>query len=160
MSFITQEVAPLVESRFRGDKTGRVIGGSSLGGLFAIAAAYKAPGFFAGHVAISPAAGWNQGALAKLDEQYARTHKSLPARMFISYGGDEYAGFREPIVAFQRQLATRNYSGLALRNYRMEGLDHTSVKGDGYVRGLDWVWQPRRPAGPSGLTRAMTQQAQ
>ena len=160
LGFITQEVAPLVESRFRGDKAGRVIGGSSLGGLFAIAAAYKAPGFFAGHVAISPAAGWDGGALAKLDEQYARTHKSLPARMFISYGGDEYAGFREPIVAFQRQLATRNYNGLALRNYRMEGLDHTSVKGDGYVRGLNWVWEPRKPAGPSGLTRAMMQQAQ
>jgi hypothetical protein len=160
LGFITQEVAPLVETRFRGDTAGRVIGGSSLGGLFAIAAAYKAPGFFAGHIAISPAAGWDQGALAKLDEQYARTHKSLPARMFISYGGDEYAGFREPIVAFQRQLATRNYNGLALRNYRMEGLDHTSVKGDGYVRGLNWVWEPRKPAGPSGLTRAMMQQAQ
>lgn len=160
LSFITQEVAPLVESRFRGDKAGRVIGGSSLGGLFAIATAYKAPGFFAGHIAISPAAGWDEGALAKLDEQYARTHKSLPARMFISYGGDEYAGFREPIVAFQQRLAARSYTGLALQNYRMEGLDHTSVKGDGYVRGLDWVWQPRRPAGPSGLTRAMTQQAQ
>jgi predicted alpha/beta superfamily hydrolase len=159
LGFITQEVAPLVETRFRGEKTGRVIGGSSLGGLFAIAAAYKAPGFFAGHIAISPAAGWDQGALAKLDEQYARAHKSLPARMFISYGTDEYAGFREPIVAFQQRLAARGYAGLALQNYTMQGLDHTSVKGDGYVRGLNWVWQPRKPAGPSGLTRAMTQQS-
>jgi predicted alpha/beta superfamily hydrolase len=50
-------VAQLIESRFRADKTDRVISGSSLGGLFAIAAAYKAPGFFAGHIAISPAAG-------------------------------------------------------------------------------------------------------
>lgn len=159
LGFITQEVAPLVEARFRGDKSGRVIGGSSLGGLFAIAAAYKAPGFFAGHIAISPAAGWDDGALARLDEQYARTHKSLDARMFISYGGDEYPGFRAPIAAFQQRLAGRGYAGLALQNYRMEGLDHTSVKGDGYVRGLDWVWAPRRPSGPSGLTRAMTQPA-
>jgi len=160
LSFITQEVAPLVESRFRGEQTGRVIGGSSLGGLFAIAAAYKAPGFFAGHIAISPAAGWDEGALAKLDEQYARTHKALAARMFISYGSDEYPGFREPIAAFQQRLAARGYTGLALQNYTMEGLDHTSVKGDGYVRGLNWVWQPRKPAGPSGLTRAMMQQVQ
>lgn len=159
LDFITGEVAPLVESRFRGEKTGRVIGGSSLGGLFAIAAAYKAPGFFAGHIAISPAAGWDEGALAKLDARYAGSHKSLPARMFISYGSDEYPGFREPIVAFQKQLAARGYAGLALQNYTMEGLDHTSVKGDGYVRGLNWVWAPRKPAGPSGLTRAMTQPA-
>ncbi|RYE97770.1 MAG: alpha/beta hydrolase, partial [Oxalobacteraceae bacterium] len=159
LGFITQEVAPLVETRFRGEKTGRVIGGSSLGGLFAIAAAYKAPGFFAGHIAISPAAGWDEGALAKLDAQYARTHTSLPARMFISYGTDEYAGFREPIVAFQQRLAAHGYTGLALQNYTMAGLDHTSVKGDGYVRGLNWVWQPRKPAGLSGLTRAMTQRS-
>jgi predicted alpha/beta superfamily hydrolase len=157
LGFITKEVAPLVESRFRGEPSGRVIAGSSLGGLFAIAAAYKAPGFFAGHIAISPAAGWDDGALAKLDEQYAQAHKALAARMFISYGGDEYPGFRDPVIAFQKRLAGRGYEGLALQNYAMEGLDHTSVKGDGYVRGLDWVWKPRKPAGPSGLTRAMTQ---
>jgi len=32
----------------------------------------------------------------------------------------------------------------------MEGLDHVSVKGDGFVRGLMWVWLPQKPAGPSG----------
>jgi predicted alpha/beta superfamily hydrolase len=160
LNFITQEVAPLVESRFRGEKTGRIISGSSLGGLFAIAAAYKAPGFFSGHIAISPAAGWDKGALGKLDEQYAKVHKTLDARMFISYGTAEYPAFREPIAAFQKQLAARHYQGLALQNTTMEGLDHTSVKGDGYVRGLMWVFQPKKPAGPSGLTKAMTQQGQ
>jgi predicted alpha/beta superfamily hydrolase len=160
LNFITQEVAPLVESRFRGEKTGRIISGSSLGGLFAIAAAYKAPGFFSGHIAISPAAGWDKGALGKLDEQYAKLHKTLDARMFISYGTAEYPGFREPIAAFQKQLAARHYQGLALQNTTMEGLDHTSVKGDGYVRGLMWVFQPKKPAGPSGLTKAMMQQGE
>jgi predicted alpha/beta superfamily hydrolase len=160
LNFITQEVAPLVESRFRGEKTGRIISGSSLGGLFAIAAAYKAPGFFAGHIAISPAAGWDKGALGKLDERYAKDHKALDARMFISYGTAEYPAFREPIAAFQKQLAARHYQGLALQNYKMEGLDHTSVKGDGYVRGLSWVFQPKKPAGPSGLTKAMQQQGE
>jgi predicted alpha/beta superfamily hydrolase len=156
LGFITGEVAPLIESRFRGQKADRVIAGSSLGGLFALAAAYKAPGFFAGHIAISPAAGWNNGALAKLDADYASTHKALPARIFISYGGDEFPGFREPIGAFQKSLAARGYAGLALSNYAMEGLDHAGVKGDGYVRGLSWVWLPKKPAGPSGLTRGMT----
>jgi hypothetical protein len=42
----------------------------------------------------------------------------------------------------------------------MEGLDHTSVKGDGYVRGLMWVWKPNKPAGPSGLAKAMQQQGE
>jgi predicted alpha/beta superfamily hydrolase len=160
LGFITKEVAPLIESRFRAEKTGRVISGSSLGGLFAIAAAYKAPGFFAGHIAISPAAGWDHGALAKVDAAYSRDHKALAARMFISHGGIEYPAFREPIVTFQKLLADRRYRGLALQTWTMEGLDHTSVKGDGYVRGLMWVWKPQKPAGPSGLTKAMQQQGE
>ena len=160
LGFITKEVAPLIESRFRAEKTDRVISGSSLGGLFAIAAAYKAPGFFAGHIAISPAAGWDHGALGKLDAAYARDHKALPARMFISHGSIEYPAFQQPVVAFQKQLGNRNYQGLALQTWTMEGLDHTAVKGDGYVRGLMWVWKPNKPAGPSGLTKAMQQQGE
>jgi predicted alpha/beta superfamily hydrolase len=158
LDFVTKEVAPLVESRFHGAQLDRVISGNSLGGLFALTAAYQAPGFFAGHVAVSPAASWDNAMLARMDEAYARTHKALPARMFISYGSNEYPGFREPIAAFQQQLAARHYEGLGLQNYVMQGLDHTSVKGEGYVRGLMWFWQPKKPPGPSGLTRAMTEQ--
>jgi uncharacterized protein len=158
LAFITKEAAPLIESRYRAEKKGRVISGNSLGGLFALATAYKAPGFFDGHIAISPAASWDDNALAKLDDGWARDHKALAGRMFISYGTDEYPAFREPIAAFQKQVAARHYQGMAVQNYSMEGLDHTTVKPDGYVRGLIWVFQPRKPPGPSGLTRAMTQQ--
>lgn len=156
LEFITGEVAPLVESRFRGAARDRVISGNSLGGLFALTAAYQAPGFFAGHIAISPAASWDNGALARLDEAWARAHKALPARVFISYGTREYPGFREPIAAYQAQLAARNYEGLALQNYVMQDIDHTGGKGEGYVRGLSFFWADKKPPGPSGLTRAMT----
>jgi len=80
--------------------------------------------------------------------------------MFISHGSIEYPAFREPIVAFQKQLDGRHYRGLGLQTWTMEGLDHTGVKGDGYVRGLMWVWKPKKPAGPSGLTKAMQQQGE
>ena len=156
LDFIKKEVAPLIETKFRGDKTDRVLSGNSLGGLFTIQAAYEAPDFFAGFIAISPAVVWSNNALTKFDERYAKKHKSLNGRMFISYGSTEYAGFREPIIQFQKQLAARQYQGFSLLNYSMEGLDHTTVKGDGYVRGLMWVFQPKRPTGPSGLERAMT----
>ncbi len=156
LNFIKQEVAPLIETKFRGQATDRVLSGSSLGGLFTITAAYEAPDFFSGFIAISPAVVWGDGSLIKLDEAYAKKHKSLNGRLFISYGAAEYASFRDPIIQFQKQLAARQYKGLDVMNYAMEGLDHTSVKGDGYVRGLIWVWKPKKPTGPSGLTRALT----
>jgi len=153
LDFIRNEVAPFIEKKFRGEKTNRVLAGNSLGGLFTIAAAYQVPDFFSGFIALSPAVSWDNNALAKLDEAFAEKHKSINGRMFISYGSTEYAAFREPIIQFQKQLAARQYKGLDLLNYSMEGLDHTSVKGDGYVRGLMWVWKTQKPAGPSGLER-------
>jgi len=156
LAFIKTEVAPLIEAKFRAEKTDRVLGGVSLGGLFTITAAYADPEFFAGYIALSPAAEWDHQALAKLDEDYARTHKSLKGRMFIAYGTAEYEAFRQPIIAFQKQLAERHYQDLALSNYAMEGFEHVSGKGEGYVRGLMWVWKPKKPAGPSGLERSMT----
>jgi len=94
------------------------------------------------------------------DAAHARDHKALPARMFTSHGSIEYPAFRQPIVAFQKQLGNRNYQSLALQTWTMEGLDHTAVKGDGYVRGLMWVWKPKKPVGPSGLTKAMQHQGE
>jgi uncharacterized protein len=156
LDFIKNEVAPLIETQYRGQATDRIISGNSLGGLFAIAAAYQAPDFFAGHIAISPAAEWDKQALAKLDNSYAKNRKVLNGRMFISYGSTEYSAFRDPIIQFQKQLAARKYQGFDLQNYAMEGIDHTGVKGDGYARGLMWVWKPKKPVGPSGLERDFT----
>ena len=156
LNFIQDEVAPLIESQYRGLKTDRVIAGNSLGGLLTLTAAYKAPDFFSGFIALSPAVEWDKQALVKLDNSYAKTHKNLNGRMFVSYGTTEYPAFRDPIIQFQKQLAGRKYQGLELLNYAMEGLDHTGIKGDGYVRGLIWVWKTKKPAGPSGLERDMT----
>jgi predicted alpha/beta superfamily hydrolase len=156
LDFIKQQVAPLIEKNFRGLPNDRVLSGSSLGGLFALTAAYTPDNFFSGYIAISPAAEWDNHALLKLDESYAQKNKSLNGRIFVSYGTKEYVAFREPIIQFQKQVAARKYQGLALQNYAMEGLDHSGVKGDGYVRGLMWVWLPKKPAGPSGLERIFT----
>ena len=158
LAFIKTEVAPLIEKQYRGLSTDRVLSGNSLGGLFTLTAAYKAPEFFSGFIAISPAVEWDNKALIKFDQSYAKDHQSLLGRVFISYGAKEYSVFREPIAQYQKTLAERKYQGLALQNYVMEDLDHTAVKGDGYVRGLKWVWKPKKPAGPSGLEKAYLEQ--
>ena len=127
-----------------------------MGGLFTLTAAYKAPDFFSGFIALSPAIEWDKQAIVKLDAAYAKQNKSLNGRMFISYGTRKYPVFRNPIISFQKTLANRGYQGLALQNYVMQDLDHIIVKGDSFVRGLIWVWKPKKPAGPSGLEKAYT----
>ena len=156
LDFIRSEVAPLIESRYRGSASDRVIGGSSLAGLFSVAAAYMAPDYFAAHIGISPAVLWDSEALFKTDSELAKAKKPLNSRMFVSYGSSEHKAFREPIMRFQKQLGKRGYPGLALQSYVMQDLDHAGVKADGYTRGLIWAWKAKKPAGPSGLDRAFT----
>lgn len=151
LKFIKQTVVPLVESRYRADKTERALGGSSLGGLFTLYAMYQEPEFFDRYIAISPAVGWDDNYLFQLDKAYAKKHKALPARVFVSLGTAEYAPFRDPIAQFQKTFDARGYQGLQLLNYSMEGLRHASVKADGYTHGLMWVFKDITPKGPSGL---------
>lgn len=155
LDFIRSEAVPLIESRFRGSSADRVIGGSSLAGLFSIAVAYMAPDFFTAHIAISPALIWDKEVMFKTDEEYAKSNQRLRSRMFVSYGSSEHPRFRQPIERFQQRLAKRSYVGLALQNHVMRDLEHAGVKADGYTRGLIWAWKANKPAGSSGLDRSM-----
>jgi len=150
LEFIENTVIPRIESEYRVDKTDRALSGNSLGGLFTLYAMYMRPGLFRRYIAISPAV---NPYLFSVDEAFAKENKSMNARLFLSYGGDEYAPFRDPIIEFQKQISARIYIGLELLNYRIEGERHSGVKSEGYSRGLRWVYKDIAPDGPSGLDR-------
>jgi len=156
LQFIEKSVIPFIESRYRADPAHRAISGNSLGGLFTVYAMYEKPGLFQRFIAISPAVGWGPQSLPARDEAYAAENSSMPARLFLSYGSDEYPPFRDPIIAFQDQLANRHYEGFALLNYKIDGERHSGVKSEGYSRGLRWVFKDIAPKGPSGLEREIS----
>lgn len=152
LEFLKKSAVPFVEANYRTDKKKRALGGTSLGGLFTLFAMYQDPTFFARYIAISPAAVWDNNYLARRDALHAKS-ESLNARLFLSYGSEEYAPFRDPIRDFQKQLESRNYKNLALQNHHMKDLRHASVKAEGYTRGLIWIWKDVAPPGISGLER-------
>lgn len=143
LDFLEKEVAPLIESKYHGDKDNRTLAGASLGGLFTLGAAMKTPDFFTGYIALSPAVFWDGGAVFKLEEALARQHPQLKARMFIAVGSLEPAQFRGSIEQFEKQLASHPYKDLQLQTYTIEGMGHGTSKAEGYMRGLKWIWQTR-----------------
>lgn len=151
LQFIEETVIPYIESNYRAKKNDRALSGNSLGGLFTLYAMYEKPDVFNRYIAISPAVVWDDNYMLKVDDRYAKGHDSLPVRLFLSQGGDEYRPFRQPIVDFQMKLADRNYKEMALLNYTIEGERHSGVKSEGYSRGLRWVFKDIAPTGPSGL---------
>jgi hypothetical protein len=154
LEFIEKTVIPYIESKYRTAKNERALSGSSLGGLFTLYAMYEKPELFKRFISISPAAMWDNRYLFKLDSVNALKNESLPVRLFLSYGTEEFQLFRDPIIDLQKQLSERPYKGFALLNYKMEGEDHSGVKSDGYSRGLRWVFKDLKPSGPSGLEKA------
>jgi predicted alpha/beta superfamily hydrolase len=143
LNFLEKEVAPLIESKYHGDKDNRTLAGASLGGLFTLGAAMKTPDFFTGYIALSPAVIWDGGAVFKLEDALARQDRPLKARMFISVGSLEPARYREPIEQFEKQLAAHQYKGLQLQSYTIQGMAHGTSKAEGYLRGLKWIWENR-----------------
>lgn len=150
---LTADIIPLIDKQFRtqAQASGRVLAGQSKGGVFALYALYQQPAYFQRFVAINPAVSGNEKTLLQLDGQHRVQSKSLPARVFISHGTEEYTPFATPILRFKKHLLKRRYQDLALRNQTLEDMGHTGGKGEAYSKGLLWVLKDISPPEKSGL---------
>jgi predicted alpha/beta superfamily hydrolase len=150
---LTADIIPLIDKQFRtqAQPSGRVLAGQSKGGVFALYALYQQPAYFQRFVAVNPAVSGNEKTLLQLDGQHRAQSKSLPARVFISHGTEEYTPFATPIQRFKKHLHKRRYQGLELRNQTLEDMGHTGGKGEAYSKGLLWVLKDISPPEKSGL---------
>ena len=151
LQFIEEGIIPYIETTYRADPNERALGGSSFGGLFSLFAMYEKPELFKRHIAISPSVDWDKGYMFRRDNEHASGSDALAARLFISYGGGEYSKYTDTVAAFQKKLAAREYKGMALLNWTMEGERHGGVGMEGWTRGLRWVFKDIVPEGPGPL---------
>ncbi len=138
LKFLTTELAPFIERTYRADPARRLLQGSSYGGLFTLYALFSGPGFFYGYIAASPALNHDSRYSFKQESEYARTHKELPARLYLAVGGAE--GLSAPVQEFMRTLQSRNYKGLKLETRVAEGERHAGNKPEIYNRGLRFLF--------------------
>jgi predicted alpha/beta superfamily hydrolase len=87
--FLTSDVLPMVRAKYR-TLPATILAGHSFGGLFAIEAAARRPGAFAGVVAMSPALWWND-TTAVADYADAIARSASPLRLYATSGGLEAA---------------------------------------------------------------------
>ena len=66
----------------------------------------------------------NERQSIRREAAYAREHKSLPARVFLSVGSEQGPGALE---SFASTLRSREYQGLELTSHVFEGETHASV---------------------------------
>jgi uncharacterized protein len=142
LRFVEEVAIVLAERDYRADPGQRMLGGSSFGGLFALYVLFEKPELFQSYVAISPAAGWDNGWLSRRESEFHRTHPALERRLWLSIGDGEWPGFVAEAKQFFRQLEASHYRGLELETYTVPGERHSGVKPEAFNRALRYAAAP------------------
>jgi predicted alpha/beta superfamily hydrolase len=141
---------PLIDREYRTDPKQRVLGGASLGGLFTLYSMFTKPDLFSAYIAVTPAVALGDGWLLKYEEEFAKSQKSLNARLYMTVGGNEATGFVAPILRMNQRFAPRKYPNLAYEFRIIDGERHAGNQTESYNRGLRFVFAPVAPEqGPS-----------
>jgi predicted alpha/beta superfamily hydrolase len=115
--FITQELVPLIESRFRADPNRRVLSGLSLGGSFVVTALFlEAPTTVVFADYISAEGSVQQPSFLQLEQQFSDTigTKPVPATLILARGTVSSDTNATAVDALYQRMVARNYAGLTL----------------------------------------------
>jgi predicted alpha/beta superfamily hydrolase len=145
LSVIEHEFIPFVESQYRVDRTFRVLTGSSYAGLFTVYALFERLGLFQAYVAVSPSLWWRNRETLATERAYAATHPALPARLYLTFAGDETTAIRDGTRQMSANLRSANYAQFAFAVREIEGERHSGTKGEAYNRGLRFAFAARAP---------------
>jgi predicted alpha/beta superfamily hydrolase len=137
LSFISKELIPYIEGKFRVKQNDRTLMGSSYGGLFTLFALFQDTPVFNRFVLTSPAIDWDNKLMYSINKSFAEKHKELPAKVFMGIGGyEDVVGFQN----FINEIKSKKYKNLELQTKVVDGMGHSGAKADGYSRGLQSVF--------------------
>ena len=148
---INKEIFPFIEENYRVDSTDRTLMGCSLGGLFTMYTLFTHPGMFNHYVAASPAFTWDNDVLYSYEKKYHESTSKPPAKLFMCVGGVERGvpGFEK----LTRFLQNRHYANLQIESRVLENTGHSGTKGEGYARGLQFIFKRRSLSLEPGLLK-------
>lgn len=87
LSFIEEEVKPVIENEFPVDRNNQTIFGHSLGGLFVLYSLFSNPYGFQNYIAGSPSIHWNESVLLEKERQFAGSlGEKKDIRLLIALG--------------------------------------------------------------------------
>ena len=145
LSFINNELKPLIEARYRIDTADQTHAGMSLGGLFALYGLFTSPASFQRVIALSPSIWWSDRAILETEAAFAKDAKDLPVNLFLSIGALEEAAYPvakmvSNLYALDATLRGRKYPSLRLAMEVFPQETHNSVYAASLARGLRTVF--------------------
>lgn len=139
LTFVEQEVVPLVENRYKTTQN-RSLYGYSYGGLFASYALLTKPGLFKNILIGSPSLFADENVIQKkIEPAFAKSHKDLPLRVWLSVGEQEEYMI-DDINDFAKTLQNRQYPGLVLNHTVLKGLNHLTGIHPAMLQAFKWAF--------------------
>jgi predicted alpha/beta superfamily hydrolase len=152
LRFITEELMPVMEARYRMDSEDKTLLGHSTGGHFALYTLLNEQQLFQRYIVGSPSLGIGHGVLFNMESDYAKKHQELPVKLFMGIGEEEEhssfspASYLDTIVSvsdyfrFAAIIEDRAYLNLKFSTKLFEGYGHTDVIGPVISMGLKHVF--------------------
>jgi predicted alpha/beta superfamily hydrolase len=139
LSFLADDVIPMVEAEYRTTATDRTLVGHSFGGLFALYTLFQKPTLFKKLIVGSPSIHFADGIMFEYEDQFSKDRESLPVKLFLSAGELEES-IKKPFVSnlykFKAQLQSRNYADFELTSQIFENCNHCAVVAPMFQFGL------------------------
>lgn len=144
-AYLKEQAIPFIENRFRADPARRVLLGHSYGGLLGAQILFTDPTLFHAYVLGSPSFWFDARHIMRMEANYARTHRDLPADVFMYIGEYEGPGpsrrhARVDMVGdvrtMEQVLKSRGYANLQVRSAVLSDEDHLTVAPVGFTRAL------------------------
>jgi predicted alpha/beta superfamily hydrolase len=133
--FLTEELRPFIEGRYRTEPF-RVLIGWSFGGLFAVHTLMKEPGSFDAYVAVSPSLWWDQEAEAAAAREIFAKGAPLKGFLYLSHGR-ENNGIPASVETFATVLGRMAPAELRWKLDYLAGDNHGSTPARAIYNGLE-----------------------
>jgi predicted alpha/beta superfamily hydrolase len=147
LTFIKDELIPVVDGSYRTDPSDRGLGGASFGGLFTTYALLTEPELFGRYWIGSPSLWWDHQVTFGLLERASNREPKAHGRAFLTIGAMETSMMIAPMERMAAELRTR-FSGLEVGSTVFDEETHGSTAEGSVSRALRFLygrWGHRTP---------------
>ena len=136
--FLADELAPMIEDKYRADPDRRIIVGQSRGAHFVLYSALTRPALFWGHIASNPSLQPH----VDFFFQDLKAGDAQPSNLFFSSGSRDYPSFREDALKLFDHLHRQDEKPWRLKTVTMKGETHAAGITNVYRAGMKWLFSP------------------
>lgn len=135
-AFLSDELQPFIEARYRSSRDKRIIFGQSLGGQFVLYTAQTRPDLFWGHIASNPALHRNLPLFLSMRPE----KPTSPAHVFVGDATEDDPRFLEPRSRWTEYWVRQSDLPWSLHIEALNGHNHFSAPPASFRRGIRWLF--------------------